>query len=165
MNISTRLRAILDWLHDGQPIRTDQMAERFDVSAQTIRRDAQAERKRVIARAAASQRPGDATLFLGYGTTVAEFARALPPVRALRVVTNKLDAAIPLAEKPAVEPRLAGDRLRPRNRDTPAPMPRPTSPTPSSSSASTGTTACGSGWSCSLFQRQFMQSFMNAGLK
>lgn len=151
MNISTRQRAILDWLHDGQPIGTEQIADRFGVSAQTIRRDVQAlsdlglvrrqhgsvalpasqhnlsfaqrrdaqvERKRGIARAAASQLPEDATVFLGYGTTVAEFARALPPDRALRVVTNNLDAAIALADKPAVETWLAGGRLRPRDRDT-----------------------------------------------
>jgi len=151
MNLSDRQRAILDWLRDGHALGTEQIAVRFGVSSQTIRRDvqelsdqglvrrqhgsvalpasqhnlsfaqrsdAQAERKRRIARAAAPSLPEDATVFLGYGTTVAEFARALPPERPLRVVTNNLDAALALAEKPAVETWLTGGRLRPQDRDT-----------------------------------------------
>ena len=77
----------------------------------------QIERKRRIARAAVKLLDEGATVFLGYGTTVAEFARALPPERTLRVITNNLDAALALADKPAVETWLAGGRLRPADRD------------------------------------------------
>lgn len=150
MNLSPRQRDILAWLHETHQLGTEQLAERFQVSPQTIRRDIHAlceqglarrqhgglarvaaqhnrsfaqrsgvhgERKRRIARAAVGQLQDEATVFLGYGTTVAEFARALPPEKPLRVVTNNLDAALALADKPAVETWLAGGRLRPADRD------------------------------------------------
>ncbi|WP_374585544.1 DeoR/GlpR family DNA-binding transcription regulator [Ideonella dechloratans] len=150
MNISPRQRDILAWLQEAHQLGTEQLADRFQVSPQTIRRDVQAlceqglarrqhgglalqaaqhnrsfaqrsgvqgERKRRIARAAVAWLQDEATVFLGYGTTVAEFARALPPEKPLRVVTNNLDAALALADKPAVETWLAGGRLRPADRD------------------------------------------------
>lgn len=150
MNLSPRQRDILDWLRDSHHLSTEQLAGRFGVSTQTIRRDihnlselgltrrqhggvslpasqhnlsfsrrsdAHIERKRRIARAATAMVPPDATVFLGYGTTVAEFARALPGDRPLRVVTNNLDAALALADKAAVETWLACGRLRGADRD------------------------------------------------
>lgn len=150
MSLTPRQREILDWLRDASELSTDQLADRFQVSTQTIRRDindlseqglvrrlhgglslpagqrnlsflqrstAQIERKRRIAHAAIALVPDNATLFLGYGTTVAEFARALPADRPLRVVTNNLDAVHALAEKPAIETWVAGGRLRPGDRD------------------------------------------------
>ncbi|WP_454765276.1 DeoR/GlpR family DNA-binding transcription regulator [Cupriavidus campinensis] len=150
MSLSPRQREILDWLRDASELSTDQLASRFQVSTQTIRRDindlseqglvrrqhgglslpagqrnlsflqrstAQIERKRRIAQAAIALVPDNATIFLGYGTTVAEFARALPADRPLRVVTNNLEAVHALAEKPAVETWVAGGRLRPGDRD------------------------------------------------
>lgn len=150
MKLSTRQRDILDWLHDAGQLSTEQLAGRYQVSTQTIRRDinelgehglarrlhgglalsttqpnlsfaqrsaVQIERKRRIAAQALHCVDEGATVFLGYGTTVAEFARALPPERALRVITNNLDAALALADKPAVETWLAGGRLRAADRD------------------------------------------------
>lgn len=150
MNLSTRQRDILDWLHDAQQLSTEALARRFRVSAQTIRRDinglneqglarrqhggvalpaaqhnlsfaqrsgAQIGRKRGIAHAATQVVPENATVLLGYGTTVAEFARALPSDRPLRVVTNNLDAALALAAKPAIETWVACGRLRASDRD------------------------------------------------
>jgi len=148
--LSERQREILDWLREAPELSTEQLALRFGVSTQTIRRDInelseqglarrqhgglalpasqhnqsfaqrstrQIERKRQIAQAAVALVHEDATLFLGYGTTVAEFARALPPQRPLRVITNNLDAALALADKPAIETWLACGRLRGHDRD------------------------------------------------
>ncbi|TWG81300.1 DeoR family transcriptional regulator [Cupriavidus gilardii J11] len=150
MSLSPRQREILGWLSDASRLSTDQLASRFGVSSQTIRRDinalsaqglarrmhgglslpgsqhnlsytqrstAHVERKRRIARRAVAVVEPDTTLFLGYGTTVAEFARALPPELPLRVVTNNLDAAHALADKPEIETWVTGGRLRPRDRD------------------------------------------------
>lgn len=74
-------------------------------------------RKRHIAVAAQERLQPHSTVFLGYGTTVAEFANAIPPELPLRVVTNNLDAALALADKPVVETWLAGGRLRGQDRD------------------------------------------------
>lgn len=150
MHLNRRQREILDWLREVDRLSTEQLAERFNVSSQTIRRDindldeqglvkrvhgglslptnqhnksfaqrsnVQIERKRRIAQAAVGLMQDDATIFLGYGTTVAEFARALPPDRPLRVVTNNIDAVRALADKPAIETWVAGGKLRPADRD------------------------------------------------
>ena len=42
MNISPRQRDILAWLQETQQLGTEQLAARFQVSPQTIRRDVQA---------------------------------------------------------------------------------------------------------------------------
>lgn len=145
MSLTARQREIFGWLNDTGYLSTEQLASRFGVSSQTIRRDinelsvqglarrmhggltlpasqnnisylqrstAQVERKRRIAQAAVEMIEPDATIFLGYGTTVAEFARALPADRPLRVVTTNLGAVLALADKPAVETWVAGGRLR-----------------------------------------------------
>lgn len=150
MKLSSRQRDILGWLQDAGQLSTEQLAGRFKVSTQTMRRDinelceqglarrlhggiapsttqpnlsfaqrsaVQTDRKRQIAAKALDCLDEGATVFLGFGTTVAEFARALPPERALRVITNNLDAALALADKPAVETWLAGGRLRAADRD------------------------------------------------
>jgi DeoR family glycerol-3-phosphate regulon repressor len=150
MSLTPRQRDILGWLSDASRLSTDQLASRFGVSSQTIRRDinalsaqglarrmhgglsvsasqqnlsylqrstAQVERKRRIAQAAVRLVEADATLFLGYGTTVTEFARALPSDLRLRVVTNNLGAAHALADKPDIETWVTGGRLRPGDRD------------------------------------------------
>ncbi|WP_416046851.1 DeoR/GlpR family DNA-binding transcription regulator [Cupriavidus basilensis] len=150
MELSRRQRDILAWLHEDDRLSTEQLADRFNVSSQTIRRDindldeqglvrrvhgglslptnqhnrsfrqrsiVQIERKRRIAQAAVDLMQDDATIFLGYGTTVAEFARALPPDRPLRVVTNNIDAVRALADKPGIETWVAGGKLRPADRD------------------------------------------------
>lgn len=150
MGLSRRQREILEWLHEIDELSTEQLADRFNVSSQTIRRDindldeqglvrrvhgglslptnqhnrsflqrssVQIERKRRIALAAVRLVPDDATIFLGYGTTVAEFARALPPDRPLRVVTNNVDAVRALADKPGIETWVAGGKLRPADFD------------------------------------------------
>lgn len=150
MSLSHRQREILHLLREVDRATTEQLADRFDVSSQTIRRDihdldeqglvkrvhgglslptnqhnksfmqrsnVQIERKRRIAQAAIALMQDDATIFLGYGTTVAEFARALPPDKPLRVLTNNLDAVRVLADKPGIETWVAGGRLRPADRD------------------------------------------------
>ena len=39
MSLTPRQREILDWLRDASELSTDQLADRFQVSTQTIRRD------------------------------------------------------------------------------------------------------------------------------
>ncbi|RZT36406.1 DeoR/GlpR family DNA-binding transcription regulator [Cupriavidus agavae] len=145
MSLTPRQREIFGWLNDTGYLSTEQLASRFGVTSQTIRRDinelsvqglarrmhggltlpasqhnisylqrstAQVERKRRIAHAAIALLEADSTIFLGYGTTVAEFARALPADLPLRVVTNNLGAVHALADKPAIETWVAGGRLR-----------------------------------------------------
>lgn len=150
MSLTLRQREIFGWLNDAGYLSTEQLASRFGVSSQTIRRDinelsvqglarrmhgglslpasqhnlsylqrstAHVERKRRIADAAIGMLEADATVFLGYGTTVAEFARALPADLPLRVVTNNLGAVHALADKPRIETWVAGGRLRPGDLD------------------------------------------------
>jgi DeoR family fructose operon transcriptional repressor len=70
------------------------------------------ERKRAIARLAASLvRPGD-TLILDVGTSVAELAHALPAGFNGRVLTNSLLAAAALTQRDGVEVRVSGGRVR-----------------------------------------------------
>lgn len=145
MSLTPRQREIFGWLNDAGYLSTEQLASRFGVSTQTIRRDinelseqglarrmhgglsmpasqhnlsylqrstAHVERKRRIAEVAIGMLEADATVFLGYGTTVAEFARALPVDLPLRVVTTNLGAVHALADKPRIETWVAGGRLR-----------------------------------------------------
>ncbi len=99
-------------VHGGLSLPTNQHNKSF-----LQRSNVQIERKRRIAQAAVGLMQDDATIFLGYGTTVAEFARALPPDRPLRVVTNNIDAVRALADKPGIETWVAGGKLRPADRD------------------------------------------------
>lgn len=145
MSLTPRQREIFGWLNDAGYLSTEQLASRFGVSTQTIRRDINelsvqglarrthgglslsasqhnlsylqrsanhVERKRRIGMAAVGMLEADATVFLGYGTTVADFARALPADLPLRVVTNNLGAVHALADKPRIETWVAGGRLR-----------------------------------------------------
>lgn len=145
MSLTPRQRDIFGWLNDAGYLSTEQLASRFGVSTQTIRRDinalseqglarrmhggpslpasqhnlsylqrstAHVERKRRIADGAIGMLEADATVFLGYGTTVAEFARALPVDLPLRVVTTNLGAVHALQDKPRIETWVAGGRLR-----------------------------------------------------
>ena len=73
--------------------------------------------KQQLAALAASQLQPGMTLFLGYGTTVACLAQALPEGLPLRVVTNNLQAIAILQEKPWIETWLAGGRLRHGDQD------------------------------------------------
>lgn len=145
MSLTPRQRETFGWLNDAGYLSTEQLASRFGVSSQTIRRDinelsvqglarrmhgglslpasqhnisylqrstAHVERKRRIAEVAIGVVEADATVFLGYGTTVADFARALPDDLPLRVITNNLGAVHALADKPRIETWVAGGRLR-----------------------------------------------------
>ncbi|WP_413700570.1 DeoR/GlpR family DNA-binding transcription regulator [Psychromonas sp. KJ10-10] len=57
------------------------------------------------------------TVFLGYGSTVAQFAKALPADICLTIVTNNLDAVSHLTHLPNIDVWIAGGRLRHQHRD------------------------------------------------
>lgn len=75
------------------------------------------EAKREIAQAVAASVPDASTLFLGIGTTPEQVAIALQERDGLIVVTNNLGVALALSDSAGIEVRVAGERLRPRNRD------------------------------------------------
>ena len=60
--------------------------------------------------------PGD-TVFLSYGSSVAQFARSLPKDIPLTVITNNLDAVSYLAHLENIEVWVAGGCLRHQHRD------------------------------------------------
>src|SRR4029077_5830590 len=72
-----------------------------------------AERKRAIARLAATLVGPDDTIVLAIGTTPPEGARALPAGFRGRVLTNSVPAAMELAGRDDVELLLCGGQIRP----------------------------------------------------
>ncbi len=80
-----------------------------------VRRHEAAEAKRRIARLVAEHIPDGASLFINIGTTTEEVARALKARERLRVITNNLNVAMILHEKPDFEVLVAGGVVR--NRD------------------------------------------------
>ncbi len=60
--------------------------------------------------------PGS-TVFLGYGTTVMEFAKSIKPGKPLTIVTNNINAALIVSELPDIEIWIAGGRMRNQHKD------------------------------------------------
>ncbi|HVA21580.1 MAG TPA: DeoR/GlpR family DNA-binding transcription regulator [Candidatus Micrarchaeia archaeon] len=71
------------------------------------------ERKRAMARLAATLVEPTDTLILDVGTSIAELARQLPSDYHGRVLTTSLEVAVALADRPRVEVLVAGGRVRP----------------------------------------------------
>lgn len=73
--------------------------------------------KQHICSAALQEVESGNTVFLSYGSTVAQFAKLLPKDISLTVVTNNLDAVSYLADFSNIEVWVAGGRLRHQHRD------------------------------------------------
>lgn len=73
--------------------------------------------KQRISEAAQQEITDGSTVFLSYGSTVAQFARSLPQDKSITVVTNNLDAISFLTERPNIDVWVAGGRLRHQHRD------------------------------------------------
>jgi DeoR family glycerol-3-phosphate regulon repressor len=127
-------------------VRADELAERFGVSVETIRRDlvalertgltrrvyggvmrtiprsfeapyeqrrsANHEQKRAMAMAAAELVAPDDLCILDVGTSVAQVAVHLPASYRGRILTNSILAATALADRPGVDVRTSGGRVR-----------------------------------------------------
>lgn len=146
---AARQQAILARVQREGFAAIDVLAQAFEVTPQTIRRDinrlaadGQVRRyhggaglpssieniayparqvlhraeKEAIARLAARQVPDGASLFINIGTTTEEIAKALLDHRQLRVITNNLNVAALLADKPDFEVIVAGGQVRTRDK-------------------------------------------------
>src|SRR3954464_10140745 len=145
-----RQQEILRLARDGGRVDVVSLAEEFQVTAETIRRDLKAldragllrrvhggaipagrldfepdlaerestaaDEKDRIAKAALAEVPGEGTMILDAGTTVARLAGAIPLEAALTVVTHSLPIAARLADHPGMQLHLVRGRLPPRTR-------------------------------------------------
>lgn len=75
-----------------------------------------ADEKDHIARAALAELPGEGSVILDAGSTVARVAAALPLESTLTVVTHGLPTAARLADHPGIQLHLIGGRVRQRTR-------------------------------------------------
>lgn len=73
----------------------------------------QAEAKKLLARTAAEQVAEGMTLFLDSGTTTFWLARALAPVRHLTIITNSIDIAQEVVDRPGQRLFFAGGTIHP----------------------------------------------------
>jgi DeoR/GlpR family transcriptional regulator of sugar metabolism len=97
----------------GRLIRTYGGARAFDARpARELANDPMLDAKRAIARAAASLVEDGSTVVVGSGTTTLEFARRIAD-RRLTVITNALDVATLLVDRPAMELIVLGGVVRP----------------------------------------------------
>lgn len=148
--LNDRQNIILNLLQDSEQLSVDDLAERFAVSTQTIRKDInqlceqglarrlhggislpattrnisyhsrqtiRSASKQHMAERLADKIPEGASLFLGIGTSVALFAKALCHHKRIRILTNNLDVANILCDQPETEVIVAGGTLRHNDRD------------------------------------------------
>ncbi|GAA3789221.1 DeoR/GlpR family DNA-binding transcription regulator [Streptomyces chiangmaiensis] len=145
-----RQQEILRLARDGGRVDVVSLAEEFQVTAETIRRDLKAldraglvrrvhggaipvgrldfepdlaerestaaDEKDRIAKAAVAELPGEGTMILDAGSTVARLAGAIPLDTTLTVVTHSLPTAARLADHPGIQLHLVGGRVRHRTR-------------------------------------------------
>jgi DeoR family glycerol-3-phosphate regulon repressor len=146
-----RQAALLQAVHEQGSATVDALAQRFQVTLQTVRRDVgllasagllsrfhggvrlpgsttenigyrQRQRlnhgaKERIAEAVAERVPDDCSLIINIGTTTEAVAEALcRRRRRLRIITNNLNVAAILSDKPDFEVIVAGGMLRSRDR-------------------------------------------------
>ncbi|CAL9535773.1 DeoR/GlpR family DNA-binding transcription regulator [Streptomyces sp. Tu 3180] len=145
-----RQQEILRLARDGGRVDVVSLAEQFQVTAETIRRDLKAldraglvrrvhggaipagrldfepdlaerettaaDEKDRIAKAALAELPGDGTVIVDAGSTVARLAASLPVELSLTVVTHSLPVAARLADHPGIQLHLVGGRVRHRTR-------------------------------------------------
>ncbi|MCE2593375.1 DeoR/GlpR family DNA-binding transcription regulator [Motilimonas cestriensis] len=74
--------------------------------------------KRAIARQVVNYLLPESTVFLGYGSTVAQVLEVLPKDIALTVITNNLHAVMKLTAFENIETWVAGGKLRTQDQDT-----------------------------------------------
>ena len=79
------------------------------------RRGAMRDEKARIAREAAGAIPDHASLFINIGTTTEAVADALQDHVGLRIVTNNLNVAVRLSQRPGFEVMIAGGLVRPHD--------------------------------------------------
>ena len=148
-DLNPRQERIIDLVRERGFVAIEALAEHFEVTPQTIRRDINqlCERglmrryhggaglpssvenlayqtrqvlnrgeKARIAKVVAAEVPDNASLFINIGTTTEEVAKALIDHHGLRVITNNLNVANMLAEKPDFEVIVAGGLVRSRDR-------------------------------------------------
>ena len=101
-------RGLLRRYHGGAGLASS--IENVDYSARQVLNH---EGKIQIARLVAQHIPDHASLFLNIGTTTEEVAKALSNHRHLRVITNNLNVAALLSDKPNFEVIVAGGVVRP----------------------------------------------------
>ncbi|GAA3849201.1 DeoR/GlpR family DNA-binding transcription regulator [Streptomyces sp. NPDC003631] len=145
-----RQQEILRLARDGGRVDVVSLAEEFQVTAETIRRDLKAldraglvrrvhggaipvgrldfepdlaerestaaDEKDRIAKAALAELPGEGTMILDAGSSVARLAGAVPLDATLTVVTHSLPTAARLADHPGIQLHLVGGRVRHRTR-------------------------------------------------
>ncbi|MFF7856533.1 DeoR family transcriptional regulator [Streptomyces sp. NPDC007904] len=145
-----RQQEILRLARDSGRVDVVSLAEEFQVTAETIRRDLKAldraglvrrvhggaipagrldfepdlaerettaaDEKDRIAKAALAELPGDGTVIVDAGSTVARLAGLLPAELPLTVVTHSLPVAARLADHPGIQLHLVGGRVRHRTR-------------------------------------------------
>ncbi|KUJ37565.1 DeoR/GlpR family DNA-binding transcription regulator [Streptomyces sp. NPDC093228] len=145
-----RQQEILRLARDGGRVDVVSLAEEFQVTAETIRRDLKAldraglvrrvhggaipvgrldfepdlaerestaaDEKDRIAKAALAELPGEGTMILDAGSSVARLAGAIPLDATLTVVTHSLPTAARLADHPGIQLHLVGGRVRHRTR-------------------------------------------------
>ncbi|CAL9486951.1 Glucitol operon repressor [Streptomyces sp. enrichment culture] len=145
-----RQQEILRLARDSGRVDVVSLAEQFQVTAETIRRDLKAldraglvrrvhggaipvgrldfepdlaerettaaDEKDRIAKAALAELPGEGTVIVDAGSTVARLAASLPVELSLTVVTHSLPVAARLADHPGIQLHLVGGRVRHRTR-------------------------------------------------
>ncbi|MGW7261957.1 DeoR/GlpR family DNA-binding transcription regulator [Streptomyces sp. NPDC054842] len=145
-----RQQEILRLARDGGRVDVLSLADEFQVTAETIRRDLKAldragllrrvhggaipagrldfepdlaerestaaDEKDRVARAALAELPGEGTMILDAGSTVARLAGSLPLESTLTAVTHSLPIAARLADHPGIQLHLVGGRVRHRTR-------------------------------------------------
>ena len=110
LNLLAR-RSLLSRVHGGAIVTSG--VDNLDREA---RRQVAAEAKLRIGAAAAALVPNGASLFINIGTTTEAIARALVDHRNLLVVTNNLNVADILADRPTIEVVVVGGRVRASDR-------------------------------------------------
>ncbi|MEE8601240.1 DeoR/GlpR family DNA-binding transcription regulator [Euzebya tangerina] len=103
-------RGVLKRVHGGA-IPLDRIG--FEPAVEDRGQRMVAEKERIAKRALA-ELPAEGSILLDAGTTTAQVAKALPQDRELTVVTNALDIAVDLANRPNVTLLTIGGRVRSR---------------------------------------------------
>lgn len=110
---STIRRDLQRLAHEGRLVRTYGGATLLSAGPSVARGDLAREAKRRIARSAAALVQDQTTIAIGSGSTALEFARQVAD-RRLTVITNALDVANVLLDRPGIELIVLGGVVRPQ---------------------------------------------------
>jgi DeoR/GlpR family transcriptional regulator of sugar metabolism len=110
---STIRRDLQRLAREGRLVRTYGGAAMPAAGSSVVGGESAREAKRRIARAAATLVHDETTIVIGSGTTALEFARQVAD-RRLTVITNALDVANVLLDRPGIELIVLGGVVRPR---------------------------------------------------